>query len=157
MSGAISGTVRAAIVEVLREKLPSGEFKVTTTLQNLDTGETTTDSAVSPKLNIAERKAELGGKANFVTGTNITPAAPGFQPVAPPNVGEGAGTPGAPTVQQGVTAEEIEGIVSSTIKALVPEMVAALNDKKVVNDNFNNSKQSEGPSRNRNIVNNNFA
>ena len=61
------------------------------------------------------------------------------------------------TIQQGITAEEVEGIVSTTIKNLVPEMVAALNNIKVVNDNFNNSKQSEGPSRNRNIVNNNFA
>ena len=157
MSGAISGTVRAAVVEVLREKLPNGEFKVTTTLQNLDTGETTTDSAVSPKLDVAERKAELGGRANLVTGTNITPSAPGFQPVAPPNVGAGPGAPGAPIVQQGVTAEEIEGIVASTIKALVPEMVAAMGNVKVVNDNFHNSKQSEGPSRNRQITNNNFA
>ena len=51
----------------------------------------------------------------------------------------------------------IAATVASTIKALVPEMVAALNSVKVVNDNFNNSRQSEGPSRNRNITNNNFA
>jgi hypothetical protein len=55
----------------------------------------------------------------------------------------------------------VEETVTATINALVPEMVAALKEGqgkiKVTNDNFNNSKQSEGPSRNRNVTNNNFA
>ena len=55
----------------------------------------------------------------------------------------------------------VEETVTATINALVPEMVAALKEGQgkiqVTNDNFTNSKQSEGPSRNRNIVNNNFA
>lgn len=57
------------------------------------------------------------------------------------------------TQQQGITSEEVENIVSTTIKSLVPEMVAALNDVKVVNNNFDNSRQSEEPNRNRNITN----
>ena len=65
----------------------------------------------------------------------------------------------------GITGEEVKSIVeetvTATINSLVPEMVAALKEGqgkiKVTNDNFNNSRQSEGPSRNRNIVNNNFA
>ena len=55
----------------------------------------------------------------------------------------------------------VEETVTATINALVPEMVAALKEGQgkiqVTNDNFTNSNQSEGPSRNRNIVNNNFA
>ncbi len=78
----------------------------------------------------------------------------------------GGGGTGATTAQAGgASGEEIRAIVeetvTATINALVPEMVAALKEGqgkiKVTNDNFNNSKQSEGPSRNRNITNNNFA
>ena len=78
----------------------------------------------------------------------------------------GGGGAGVTTAQAGgASGEEIRAIVeetvTATINALVPEMVAALKEGqgkiKVTNDNFNNSKQSEGPSRNRNIVNNNFA
>jgi len=65
----------------------------------------------------------------------------------------------------GITGEEVRAIVeetvTATINALVPEMVSALRDGinniQVTNNNFNNSRQSEGPSRNRNITNNNFA
>jgi hypothetical protein len=55
----------------------------------------------------------------------------------------------------------IEETVTATINTLVPEMVGALKEGigniTVSNNNFNNSKQSEGPSRNRNVTNNNFA
>lgn len=161
MSNIISDNVRAAVIEAIREKLPSGEFKVTTIMQDLNTGETTTSSATSTDLGIAERKAELQGRVNLIEGTNITPSPQGFQPIAAPNVGAGPGEAGAPTVQQGTTTEEIEGIVSTTIKALVPEMVAALKEGqgniKVTNDNFNASSQGELPSQIRNITNNMFA
>lgn len=78
----------------------------------------------------------------------------------------GVGGAGATTAQAGgASGEEIRAIVeetvTATINALVPEMVAALKEGQgkiqVTNDNFTNSNQSEGPSRNRNIVNNNFA
>ena len=78
----------------------------------------------------------------------------------------GGGGTGATTAQAGgASGEEIRAIVeetvTATINALVPEMVAALKEGQgkiqVTNDNFTNSNQSEGPSRNRNIVNNNFA
>lgn len=81
-------------------------------------------------------------------------------------IGGGGGGAGAAAANAGgITGEEVRTIVeetvTATINALVPEMVAALKEGqgkiKVTNDNFNNSKQSEGPSRNRNIVNNNFA
>ena len=80
--------------------------------------------------------------------------------------GGGGGGAGVTTAQAGgASGEEIRAIVeetvTATINALVPEMVAALKEGQgkiqVTNDNFTNSKQSEGPSRNRNIVNNNFA
>lgn len=75
------------------------------------------------------------------------------------------GTTTATANAGGITGEEVRTIVeetvTATINALVPEMVAALKEGQgkiqVTNDNFNNSRQSEGPSRNRNIVNNNFA
>ena len=75
------------------------------------------------------------------------------------------GTTTATANAGGITGEEVKSIVeetvTATINALVPEMVAALKEGQgkiqVTNDNFNNSRQSEGPSRNRNIVNNNFA
>jgi hypothetical protein len=55
----------------------------------------------------------------------------------------------------------IEETVTSTINALVPEMVAALREGqgniKVTNDNFNASSQGELPSQMRNISNSNFA
>lgn len=92
------------------------------------------------------KEPELGSSIKTPKGVNIQPT-----------VSSNAGTLNTPTVQQGITAEDVEGIVASTIKALVPEMVSALNNVKVVNDNFHNSKQSEGPSRNRQITNNNFA
>ncbi len=78
----------------------------------------------------------------------------------------GGGGAGVTTAQAGgASGEEIRAIVeetvTATINALVPEMVAALKEGQgkiqVTNDNFTNSNQSEGPSRNRNIVNNNFA
>ena len=81
-------------------------------------------------------------------------------------IGGGGGGAGAAAANAGGTSGEeiraiVEETVTATINALVPEMVAALKEGqgkiKVTNDNFNNSKQSEGPSRNRNIVNNNFA
>ena len=80
-------------------------------------------------------------------------------------IGGGGGAGTAAANAGGITGEEVRTIVeetvTATINALVPEMVAALKEGqgkiKVTNDNFNNSKQSEGPSRNRNIVNNNFA
>ena len=80
--------------------------------------------------------------------------------------GGGGGGAGVTTAQAGgASGEEIRAIVeetvTATINALVPEMVAALKEGQgkiqVTNDNFTNSNQSEGPSRNRNIVNNNFA
>ena len=55
----------------------------------------------------------------------------------------------------------IEETVTATIKALVPDMVAALKigqgNVKVTNDNFNASSQDELPSQMRNVSNNNFA
>ena len=79
--------------------------------------------------------------------------------------GVGGGTGTAAANAGGITGEEVRTIVeetvTATINALVPDMVAALKEGQgkiqVTNDNFNNSRQSEGPSRNRNIVNNNFA
>ena len=55
----------------------------------------------------------------------------------------------------------IQETVTATIKALVPDMVAALKSGqgniKVTNDNFNASSQDELPSQMRNVSNNNFA
>jgi hypothetical protein len=55
----------------------------------------------------------------------------------------------------------IQETVTATIKALVPDMVAALKSGqgniKVTNDNFNASSQNELPSQMRNVSNNNFA
>ncbi len=73
---------------------------------------------------------------------------------------------GAAVATGGETAGEdmramIEETVTSTINALVPEMVAALREGqgniKVTNDNFNASSQGELPSQMRNISNSNFA
>jgi hypothetical protein len=154
ISSVVSENVRAAVVDILRETLPNGEIKVVATVENLETGDraegTTVLPANSPERiqETAEQSAALKARGNLTSGilsSTEESRAAGLDSNSPTGR------------QQGVTAEEIEGIVSSTIKALVPEMVAAINDKKVVNDNFNNSRQSEGPSRNRNIVNNNFA
>jgi hypothetical protein len=158
MSGVISENVRTAVVDVLRETLPNGEIKVTAVVENLETGDRAEGITMLPANSperiqeTAEQSAALKAKGNLTSGilssTKETRAA-GIDPNSPTGR------------QQGATVEEIEGIVSTTIKALVPEMVAALKEGQgkiqVTNDNFNNSRQSEGPSRNRNIVNNNFA
>jgi len=83
--------------------------------------------------------------------------------------GEGASPTGGASVSVAGAGENsgedmkamIEETVTSTIKALVPDMVAALksgqNNIKVTNHNFNASSQGELPSQMRNISNNNFA
>jgi methylphosphotriester-DNA--protein-cysteine methyltransferase len=154
ISGVISENVRTSTVDILRETLPNGEIKVVATVENPETGDRAEGVSVLPANSseriqeTAEQSAALKARGNLTSGvlsSTEESRAVGMNPNSPTGY------------KQGVTAEEIEGIVASTIKALVPEMVAAINDKKVVNDNFNNSRQSEGPSRNRNIVNNNFA
>jgi len=110
-----------------------------------------------------EQIADLGENIN-ITSTTVTSAAPTPSPQSPGTTSLTEGTTTAANAG-GITGEEVRAIVeetvTATINALVPDMVAALKEGQgkiqVTNDNFNNSRQSEGPSRNRNIVNNNFA
>lgn len=106
--------------------------------------------------------AVLGGIA-AIGATAATVASPGTS--APPTGGASVTTTSA-VETAGETGGEnmramIEETVTSTINALVPEMVAALKEGqgniRVTNDNFNASSQKELPSQLRNISNSNFA
>ena len=126
-------------------------------LGSLDTEKLKDLAEFGEDINITASVTTGGGVQGGITPTPIQ-RAPGI--VSPESTIVGTTTTTTENSNENIiTSMEpvIAATVASTIKALVPEMVSALNNVKVVNDNFNNSKQSEGPSRNRNIVNNNFA
>ena len=154
---ALEAQLSTIIVDKVKTLLDNGKTEFVVTVKNLATDETFTGVGSSNNPKIAERQAEFNARQEAVINT-ITPKTENIiNPVNNTTSSVIQKTNKPITQQQGISAEEVEGIVASTIKALVPEMVAALNNVKVVNDNFNNSRQSEGPSRNRNITNNNFA
>ena len=106
-----------------------------------------------PFLPILTLFAGLGaiGMMMSTTGGEGTPPTGGAS-VSVAGAGENSGEDMKAMIQETVTA---------TIKALVPEMVAALKSGqgniKVTNDNFNASSPDELPSQMRNVSNNNFA
>ena len=125
-----------------------------TSLAGLDTSKLTELAEFGESINIT---ANVGGG----TVGGISPVAAQGTPALSSPETTTAITTTTETKSPDAVIENLEPLiaatVTSTIKALVPEMVAAMGNVKVVNDNFHNSKQSEGPSRNRQITNNNFA
>ena len=121
-----------------------------TSLAGLDTSKLAELAEFGESINITANVS--GGTVGGMSPDGVGSTPTGGTTVSVPGAGESSGEDMKAMIQETVTA---------TIKALVPDMVAALKSGqgniKVTNDNFNASSQNELPSQMRNVSNNNFA